>query len=81
MKNKTLPEFQNFLVSRKLILENNASFYAYWASKLMAFSNRNENLSHDLNLFNSVDYEKFTSEVIEIKRMLTTFSKKLKADS
>ena len=49
--------------------------------KFLAFSNSNENLSHDLNLLNSVDDEKFTSEVIEIKRMLTTFSKKLKADS
>lgn len=50
MKNKTLPEFQNFLISRKLVLEKNASFYAYWASKFLAFSNRNENLSVDLRI-------------------------------
>ena len=57
------------------------SFASIVNRKFLAFSNSNENLSHDLNLLNSVDDEKFTSEVIEIKRMLTTFSKKLKADS
>ena len=37
-------------------------------------------LSNDLNLLNSSDYENLMSDVIEIKRMLTSFFKKLKAD-
>jgi len=44
---KTLPEFQNFLLSRKLAPENNVPLYAYWVSKFLAFSNNNENLTHD----------------------------------
>ncbi len=37
-------------------------------------------LSNDLNLLHSSDYENLASDVIEIKRMLTSFFKKLKAD-
>jgi four helix bundle protein len=37
-------------------------------------------LAHDLNLLNSLDYEQLTSEVIEVKRMLTSFILKLRAD-
>lgn len=37
-------------------------------------------LARDLGLLNSPDYEKLAREVIEVKRMLTGFIKKLKAD-
>jgi four helix bundle protein len=37
-------------------------------------------LSRDLNLVNRSDYNELTKEVIEIKRMLTSFIKKLRAD-
>jgi integron integrase len=50
MKNDILPEFQNFLISRRLVLEKNAPFYAYWASKFLVFSNRNENLGINLRI-------------------------------
>jgi len=40
----TLPEFQQYLLSRKLILEKNAPYYAYWVSRYLAFSNRLENM-------------------------------------
>lgn len=37
-------------------------------------------LAHDLNLLNSSDYGQLASEVGEVKRMLTSFVQKLKAD-
>jgi hypothetical protein len=35
-----LPEFQAFLSSRKLAPEKNIPFYAYWASRFLAFCNK-----------------------------------------
>jgi hypothetical protein len=32
---KTLPEFQKFLLKKKLIPENNVPFYAYWVSRYL----------------------------------------------
>lgn len=40
----TLPEFQQYLLSRKLVPEKNAPYYAYWVSRYLAFSNRLENM-------------------------------------
>lgn len=37
-------------------------------------------LAYDLKFLNSADYEKLTKDVIEVKRMLTTFINKLKAE-
>lgn len=37
-------------------------------------------LAHDLGLLNGSDYDKLTSEVTEVKRMLTSFILKLRAD-
>jgi four helix bundle protein len=37
-------------------------------------------LAHDLKLLNDPDYHRLSSEVIEVKRMLTSFIQKLKAD-
>ena len=47
MFNRILPEFQKYLISRKFVSEKNASYYAYWNSKFLAFSN-NKGLSQDL---------------------------------
>jgi four helix bundle protein len=38
-------------------------------------------LSHDLGILNDIDYENLSRETIEVKRMLTSFIKKLKAES
>ena len=38
-------------------------------------------LAHDINLLGTADYERLTSGVTEIKRMLTSFIKSLKADN
>lgn len=37
-------------------------------------------LAHDLGLLRTSDYEQLVNEVIEVKRMLTSFIQKLKAD-
>ena len=58
MKNRVLPEFQNFLLSRSLVPEKNVSFYAHWVSKFLAFSNRNEELQPDLRV------EKFLNDFL-----------------
>ena len=50
MKDRILPEFQDFLISRSLVPEKNVSFYAHWVSKFLAFSNRNEDLGPDLKV-------------------------------
>jgi hypothetical protein len=50
VKNRVLPEFQIFLLSRSLVPEKHVSFYAHWVSKFLAFSNRNEELQPDLRV-------------------------------
>ena len=40
--NGVLPEFQEFLLSRKLAPEKHVLFLAIWVSKFLAFSNRNK---------------------------------------
>ena len=37
-------------------------------------------LAHDLGLLNTLDHERLIEEVTEVKRMLTSFTKKLTAD-
>ena len=39
----TLPDFQQYLLSRKLVPVKNVNFYAYWASRYLTFSNRLKN--------------------------------------
>lgn len=41
-KKDVLPEFQAFLLDKKLAQEKNAFFYALWASKFLIFSNRKQ---------------------------------------
>jgi integron integrase len=48
MATNILPDFQKFLLSRGFVPEKNVPFYANWVSKFIAFSNRNEELNHDL---------------------------------
>ncbi|MHB8918322.1 MAG: four helix bundle protein [Desulfocucumaceae bacterium] len=38
-------------------------------------------LSHDVGFLQTSDFEKLTSEVSQVKKMLTSYIKKLKADS
>jgi integron integrase len=48
MENNLLPDFQKFLVSRGFVPAKNVPFYANWVSKFLAFSNRHEEVNHDL---------------------------------
>ena len=48
MSNQLLPEFQEFLINRKLVPEKNVSFYAYWVSKFIVFLNNNKTMSKEL---------------------------------
>ena len=57
MENKMLPEFQEFLLEREFVSEKNISFYAYWVSRFLNFSNNNENLSLKLRI------EKFLNDL------------------
>lgn len=50
MEETLLPEFQEYLLSRKLVPEKKVSFYAHWVSKFLTFSNRNENLNQNLRM-------------------------------
>jgi non-ribosomal peptide synthetase component F len=45
--NRILPEFQEFLLSHRLVPEKNAPYYARWVSRFLAFSNKSRHLDHD----------------------------------
>lgn len=48
MRDRVLPEFQDYLLSHSLVPEKNAPFYATWVRKFLVFSNRNNDLPPDL---------------------------------
>ena len=43
LPSQTLPDFQQYLLSRKLVAEKNVTFYAYWANRYLMFSKRLKN--------------------------------------
>ena len=40
LPSQTLPDFQQYLLSRKLVPEKNVTFNAYWANRYLTFSGR-----------------------------------------
>jgi integron integrase len=48
--NHILPEFQKFIVQRKLAPENQIPFYAQWVSKFLRFSNTRQDKPLDLRI-------------------------------
>ncbi len=40
--NDVLPEFQKFLLEKKLVPEKNAPFYAYWVSRFLDYTRKHE---------------------------------------
>ena len=58
MARDVLPEFQKYLLSRGRVAEKNVSFYAWWVSKYLSFSNRHEDLTHELK------FERFLDELV-----------------
>ena len=65
MKNRILPEFQDFLLSRSLVPEKNVSFFACWVSKFLAFSNRNEDLGPDLRVKSFINHLKSQTKIAD----------------
>ena len=41
-RNEKLPEFQKFLLEKKLVPESNVPFYAYWVSRYLDYARRHE---------------------------------------
>lgn len=38
--NERLPEFQKYLIDKKLVAESKTSFFAYWVSRYLAYARR-----------------------------------------
>ncbi len=55
MINNVLPKYQEFLRSRSLVAEKNISFYAYWVSRFLYFSNSNRNVLINLRIEKFID--------------------------
>jgi integrase len=43
LPSQTLPDFQQYLLSRKLVPGKSVTFYAYWANRYLTFSKRLKN--------------------------------------
>jgi len=67
VKDKILPEFQNFLLSRSLIPEKNVPFYAHWVGKFLVFSNRNEDLKPNLRVEKFLNYLKSQKSIADLQ--------------
>lgn len=65
MLSNTLPEFQSFLVSRRVVPEKNVSYYALWVSKFLAFCNGNEGLNRDLQVKEFLNFLKAQKDIAD----------------
>ncbi|MBU4479604.1 MAG: integron integrase [Candidatus Omnitrophica bacterium] len=55
MLNDVLPEFQKFLLERKIVPEKSVSFYAYWVSRFLSFFSDNDDLELNLQIEKFLD--------------------------
>ena len=55
MQNIVLQEFQEFLSASNLVPEKYIQYYAYWSSKFLSFSNKNQGLNHDIQVQKYLD--------------------------
>lgn len=60
-----LPEYQKYLISNKLVPEKNAQFYAFWVSKFLSFSNKNENFTVDIKIEKFLEFLSNDEEIKE----------------
>jgi hypothetical protein len=51
-----LPDFQEFLRSRKIVAERNIPYFACWVSKFLHYSNRNQHLDHKKLVMEFIDF-------------------------
>ena len=56
MVNNLLPEFQQFLISNRFVIEKKVPFYAYWASKYISFVENYEDLSQKAKIGSFLNY-------------------------
>jgi hypothetical protein len=56
LKNNLLPEFQKFLLERKLAPEKNIPFLAYWVSRFLGFARR---LERTVTEYNKITVQEF----------------------
>ncbi|WP_333652006.1 hypothetical protein [Dissulfurispira sp.] len=66
-KNNLLPEFQKFLLERKLAPEKNIPFLAYWVSRFLGFCRRLERVATE---YNEITVQEFIEELRSDKRIL-----------
>ena len=65
MQNTVLQEFQEFLSATNLVQKKYISYYAYWSSKFLSFSNKNKDLNHNLQVQKFLDYLKSHDNVAD----------------
>lgn len=56
MFSEVLPKFQDFLVSHNMTSKKTSSYYAYWVSSFLQFTNEHENLKVDLQIKAFLDF-------------------------
>lgn len=50
IRQKLLPEFQDYLLARKVVAGKNIPFFAWWVSQFLAFNNGNEHLPLEVRI-------------------------------
>ncbi len=63
MQNTVLQEFQEFLRTSSLVQVKYIPYYAYWSSKFLSFTNKNNELCHDLQV------QKFLDELNDMENV------------
>ena len=66
-KNNLLPEFQKFLLDRKLAPEKNIPFLAYWVSRFLGFARKFERTVME---YNEITVQEFVESLRSDKRIL-----------
>ncbi len=66
-KNNLLPDFQKFLLERKLAPEKNIPFLAYWVSRFLGFCRRLERVATE---YNEITVQEFIEELRADNRTL-----------
>jgi integron integrase len=63
--NRLLPDFQQFLLHRKLVPENQVPFYAFWASRFVRFLNSADDKPISLKIQSFLDTLKGDSKLLD----------------
>lgn len=69
-KNNLLPEFQKFLLERKLAPKKHIPFLAYWVSRFLGFC---RGLERSATEYNEITVQEFIEDLRSDKRILSYF--------